>query len=1803
MNRKAGFESKKNMIVILIVCFVTFIGLDAKSQWLQTNGPVGGTVACLVTDGTSLYAGTQGSGVFYSANSGTSWTQKISGLSTNNINALAMNGTTVYAGGNGLFTSSNYGTTWTNLNNGISGTENIMSLAVSGSNIFVGTNGNGIYRSTNGGASFAPSNTGLPASCQVTSLLINGSNIFAGLGLNGIYLSTNNGATWTAVNTGLTGIGSGAIHSIVAKGSNLFASVHANGAFLSTNNGTSWSPVSTGLPNLFVNSFAVNGTDLFAAMDNNGVYKSTDDGSTWTAANGGIANTRVFAISVMGANIFAGSNGTAVYLTTNNGATWSPSNVGFIATDVHAMAFNGTNLFAGGYGTGMFLSSSGGTSWSSLTNPLIFSNYTSLAVSSSGNIFASTYGEGNYLSTNNGATWTAINSTLATTGSAMYQRCLLTTTGSNVFTGSVVDGVFFSTNNGTSWTQKNTGLTNLDITAMAVNGVNVFAGTNGGGVFLSTNNGTTWSAVNTGLSNLFISSLIVNGTNIFAGTMGGGVFLSTNNGATWTAVNTGLLMGYTYESFAASGTDLFVTCYGNVFYTNNNGTTWSNVSSGLPTISFKSLAINGTTLYVGGGGQGVWKREIPELICSLNPPIMSSSAATSICSGSTVSIPLTNTGVAATYSWVAIDNSQTTGESTTIQTTGTLSNSITNLSNSTSANVIYTVTPIGIIGGCSGTPQTVTVTVNPRPVMTSNSTLTICSGQPVGLSLTGSAPSTFSWSAINNANTTGESTTLQTGTTINDILVNTSLVPQTVIYTITPTSTTGICSGTAQTVTVIVNPTPTMTSVSTASICSGETVNINLTSNVAASYVWIATNNANTTGESTTFQSTGTLSNTVVNNTTSNQIVTYTVTPTAIVGGCTGSQTFTLTVKPAPNMTSVSTASICSGTNVSITLTSDIPSSYSWNASSDNPNTIGESISPQSTAILTNTIVNNSTIAQIVYYSVTPTSTAGACVGTTQSVTVTVKPVPTMSNSSSATICSAGVVSIPLSSDVASSYTWIAADNINTTGESITLQASNVLSNTISNSSIVTQNVLYSVTPTATIGGCVGPVQTITVTVNPTPVMTSAATATICSGTTVNIPLTGNVVSSFVWNAANNVNTTGEYTSSQFSSVLNNTISNNSSLPQNVVFTVTPTSVAGSCVGMSQTVTVTVNPEPLMISSPSAVICSGGIVSIPLISSVASTFSWIAANNPNTTGESLTAQSTSTLSNTISNGTAFVQNVVYSVTPTSTIGACIGGTQTVSVLVNPIDDASFSYPSSSYCVTGSNPSAIITGVSGGTFSSSSGLIFANIYTGLINLSASTVGTYLVTYTTSGSCANSSTFTITITAAPSAVFTYSNTNYCSDALNPMPNFVSGASAGTFSANPTGISFVSTLTGEIDLSSSIPGTYLVTNNIVASGGCASDASTFTITINSIPVVSYSGLASTYYYNEPSVTLTGSPLGGIFSGTAISGNAFDPTVAGPGTFSILYTYTDVNGCTNSSNQATTVLMQPAPPSICEVTVDDNGVNNEIYWDKTLYTNVDSFIVYRETGLGYQRIGAQIDTAMSLFTDTVRTLYFPNTGDPNAGTYRYKLQIRDINGNYSPLSPYHNTIYISKSFGTFSWNHYQIEGETVPLPSSTLITYDLWRDDYSTGVWHQVNSVTGSQVTQTDVGWNALLDSTASWRILTNWTIGCTPTRAGISTSRSNIRNKSLLGGSTGLGSEELNTSIFVFPNPANEYVDIDVTNKGNQPMKIQLYNAVGKMVYQTETTNALSRIQVSTFAKGIYTVCLFVNGHKITKKMVIN
>ncbi|MDG1331973.1 MAG: HYR domain-containing protein, partial [Crocinitomicaceae bacterium] len=277
----------------------------------------------------------------------------------------------------------------------------------------------------------------------------------------------------------------------------------------------------------------------------------------------------------------------------------------------------------------------------------------------------------------------------------------------------------------------------------------------------------------------------------------------------------------------------------------------------------------------------------------------------------------------------------------------------------------------------------------------------------------------------------------------------------------------------------------------------------------------------------------------------------------------------------------------------------------------------------------------------------------------------------------------------------------------------------------------------------------------------------------------------------------------------------------------------------------------------------------------------------------------------------------------YTVTYTTT-GSCPNSSN-VSVTINALDDASFSYSASSYCSADADPTPTITGLGGGSFSSTAGLSI-NAGTGAIDLSASTPGTYTVTYTTTGACPNSSNVSVTVTALDDASFSYSASAYCSNETDPTPT-ITGVAGGTFSST-AGLT-LNTATGEIDLSTSTLGTYTVTYTTV--GSCA-NSSVQNVTINAQPSAPTPVTPITVCPGDDVIlSATGSGTGSIVfydnTMTQLASVAMPPATAtyndgalANGTYT--YSVAEDNGACESAPVAISVLVGDAtnPIAVCQ-------------------------------------------------------------------------------------------------------------------------------------------------------------------------------------------------------------------------------------------------------------------------------------------
>ncbi|WP_460490206.1 PKD-like domain-containing protein, partial [Belliella aquatica] len=217
--------------------------------------------------------------------------------------------------------------------------------------------------------------------------------------------------------------------------------------------------------------------------------------------------------------------------------------------------------------------------------------------------------------------------------------------------------------------------------------------------------------------------------------------------------------------------------------------------------------------------------------------VVATPASEVICSedntGIQLSTPTTGTQ-AITYSWTASITASPIGGTITgftNQIPSSLDEIIQPLTNSgTSPGVVtYTITPH--IGDCLGTEITVAVTVNPTAQVDGIDDQELCAGATTDLITFGTVNSggttTYTWTNDNAAIGLAASSGGNVPAIPSFTALNPTSEPIRAIVTVTPTFTNGgvSCSGTPETFTITVNPTPVIEDKDTE-ICSGDTFNI-----------------------------------------------------------------------------------------------------------------------------------------------------------------------------------------------------------------------------------------------------------------------------------------------------------------------------------------------------------------------------------------------------------------------------------------------------------------------------------------------------------------------------------------------------------------------------------------------------------------------------------------------------------------------------------------------------------------------------------------------------------------------------------------------------------------------------------------------------------------------------------------------------------------------------------------------------------------------------------------------------------------
>jgi gliding motility-associated-like protein len=632
---------------------------------------------------------------------------------------------------------------------------------------------------------------------------------------------------------------------------------------------------------------------------------------------------------------------------------------------------------------------------------------------------------------------------------------------------------------------------------------------------------------------------------------------------------------------------------------------------------------------------------------------------------------------------------------------------------------VYTVVPVSA-AGCEGEPFTVTVIVNPEPIV-ANQSLTICSDVALGLTLGNDidGPSATRYN-ITNINANGLTASAGTPIVANNILsnelfndswTNTTSAPVDVVYTIVPVSAVG-CSGDAFTVTVTINPEPVVAN-QIVTMCSDLPLGLVLGNdsngpNVVSYNITNINSNGLTASAGVPIVANGVNSNELIDdawrnlgNTAINVI--YTVVPVG-QNGCLGNSfTVTATINPEPVVVN-QTVTICSDAVLGVNFNSSSSvGATSYNVTNLQLNGLVVSAGAAAVAngltanaLFNDAFTNLTSLPVNVVYTVVPVSAAG-CEGEPFTVTVIVNPRPKILDKQLETCSGESFSYLPINNapteivPVGTTYSWSFVDNLSISGETNGINQLQFAQLNLTNNTNINQIVVFTVT--ATSGSCSSTFE-IQLTVKPKPFVPnpSGLTDTRCSGDTFvivpqnGIPTSATIVpagTTYSWTFVDNPNVTGE--SNGFNQpTITQVLTNLTNVNQSVQYTVTP--LSGTCQGLPFTVVFWVEPKPFIPNVIETVCDGGSFILTPVNGLVPTTntivpnitlYSWTASASVNVTGFTTGTNQPFFNSGILVNGGPTVQTVTYIVTPTYYVSSnpgiprCIGDSFTITVSVNP----------------------------------------------------------------------------------------------------------------------------------------------------------------------------------------------------------------------------------------------------------------------------------------------------------------------------------------------------------------------------------------------------------------------------------------------------------------------------------------------------------------------------------------------------
>jgi hypothetical protein len=181
-------------------------------------------------------------------------------------------------------------------------------------------------------------------------------------------------------------------------------------------------------------------------------------------------------------------------------------------------------------------------------------------------------------------------------------------------------------------------------------------------------------------------------------------------------------------------------------------------------------------------------------------------------------------------------------------------------------------------------------------------------------------------------------------------------------------------------------------------------------------------------------------------------------------------------------------------------------------------------------------------------------------------------------------------------------------------------------------------------------------------------------------------------------------------------------------------------------------------------------------------------------------------------------------------------------------------------------------------------------------TASVSVSPTTTSVYTVVGTGTNNCTDTKTISVNVNPLPAIAFTPTAPAICIGGSV----VISANGASTYSWN------TSATTSSISVNPTVTTIYTVIGTSTAN---CTRTSTVNLTVNALPTVAVTAPSSLVCVGSTTLNLTGSPNGGVYSGSNVTGNVFTPGTT-PGTFSAVYAYTNsTTGCSNTNSTSIVV------------------------------------------------------------------------------------------------------------------------------------------------------------------------------------------------------------------------------------------------------------------------------------------------------